>query len=52
MYVLAEPAGKRAVEGDSPVRKKTYTPDRHLSTFGHVKPGRNPRGPSRKAKHI
>ncbi len=37
--------------GDSPVRDKNHPLVRHLSTTGHVEPGLNPRGPSRKAKY-
>ena len=42
-----------AEEGKSPVGE-TYMPslESHLSTAGHVKPGRNPRGPPRKAKYF
>src|SRR5437879_95487 len=41
--------GTRA--GDSPVGDTDRTPSRYPSRVGHVKPGLNRRGPSRKAKH-
>src|SRR3954465_665861 len=37
--------------GDSPVGDMTSTPIRYPSRVGHVKPGLNRRGPSRKAKY-
>jgi hypothetical protein len=37
--------------GESPVRGRRRPPVRHLSRAGHVKPGSNRRGPSRKAKY-
>ena len=40
-----------AIEGKSPVAKSRETPRRILSTAGHVKPRRNPAGPSAKAKY-
>ena len=41
-----------AIDGDSPVGEKKWSPERYLSKSGHVKPGLNPRGPSRKAKYF
>jgi hypothetical protein len=38
-------------EGDSPVIENCESLAEHLSRPGHVKPGLNPRGPSRKAKY-
>jgi hypothetical protein len=32
--------------------KATWSPEGYLSKSGHVKPGLNPRGPSRKAKYF
>ena len=46
-----EPAGKRAVEGESPVHESILRFSRILSRAGHVKSCPNPRGPSRKAKY-
>ena len=40
-----------ATDGDSPVGEKKWSPERYLSKSGHVKPGLNLRGPSRKAKY-
>src|SRR5262249_35612025 len=37
--------------GDSPVRGRGWSRDRHLSRAGHVKAGSNPGGPSPKAKY-
>src|SRR3954470_16029394 len=37
--------------GDSPVGERGTPPIRYPSRVGHVKPGLNRRGPSRKAKH-
>src|SRR3954453_3813421 len=37
--------------GDSPVGDIVSSPDRYPSRVGHVKPGLNRRGPSRKAKN-
>src|SRR3954469_12119482 len=42
-------SGTRA--GDSPVGKGGSSPNRYPSRVGHVKPGLNRRGPSRKAKY-
>src|SRR5690349_22047594 len=42
--------GARA--GDSPVGDIGSGPSRYPSRVGHVKPGLNPRGPSRKAKYV
>ena len=41
-----------AAEGESPVRAKNRSQERHLSRAGHVKSCPNPRGPSRKAKYF
>jgi hypothetical protein len=42
----------RATEGNSPVGENDLDfLDGFLSTAGHVKPGRNSRGPPRKAKY-
>ena len=38
-------------EGDNPVRDTERTPDKYPSRTGHVEPGLNLRGPSRKAKY-
>jgi hypothetical protein len=35
----------------APYAKRRALPRHHLSTAGHGKPGRNPRGPPRKAKY-
>ena len=40
-----------AKDGDSPVGESKWSPEGFLSKSGHVKPGLNPRGPSRKAKY-
>ena len=40
-----------ATEGDSPVFENLKPLAKHLSRSSHVKPGLNPRGPSRKAKY-
>ena len=40
-----------ATAGDSPVGDSEWSPERYLSKSGHVKPGLNLRGPSRKAKY-
>ena len=40
-----------ATEGDRPVGDSEWSPERYLSKSGHVKPGLNLRGPSRKAKY-
>ena len=40
-----------ATAGDSPVRGRKDPLARYLSRTGHVKPGLNLRGPSRKAKY-
>jgi len=40
-----------ATAGDSPVRGRKDPLARYLSRTGHVKPGSNLRGPSRKAKY-
>ena len=37
--------------GDSPVGEDADAPNRYPSRVGHVKPGLNRRGPSRKAKY-
>lgn len=39
------------VAGESPVGDDASSPIRYPSRVGHVKPGLNRRGPSRKAKH-
>ena len=39
------------IEGKSPVAESRHPPRRILSTAGHVKPRRNPAGPSAKAKY-
>ena len=39
------------IEGDSPVFEGFNVLPKHLSRSSHVKPGLNPRGPSRKAKY-
>lgn len=39
------------IEGDSPVFEGFKILPKHLSRSSHVKPGLNPRGPSRKAKY-
>ena len=46
-----EPAGKRAIEGESPVHESFVKPSDILSKSGHVKSWPNLRGPSRKAKY-
>ena len=40
-----------ATDGDSPVGESVWSPEGYLSKSGHVKPGLNLRGPSRKAKY-
>jgi hypothetical protein len=42
---------RSAEEGDSPVAETVFPPEWILSTAGHVKPRRNPGGPSPKAKY-
>ena len=42
---------RSGIEGKSPVAKSDESPRRILSTAGHVKPRRNPAGPSAKAKY-
>ena len=41
-----------ATDGDSPVGEGVWSPEGYLSKSGHVKPGLNLRGPSRKAKYF
>ena len=40
-----------AIDGDSPVGENVWSLEGYLSKSGHVKPGLNLRGPSRKAKY-
>ena len=47
-----EPAGKRAIEGESPVHEFILKLSGILSRAGHVKSCLNLRGPSRKAKYF
>src|SRR4051794_10308652 len=49
--VSRTPLEKGARAGDSPVGDNASSPSRYPSRVGHVKPGLNRRGPSRKAKH-
>ena len=44
------PLESGATAGESPVGDGPEPPDRYPSRVGHVKPGLNRRGPSRKAK--
>ena len=46
-----EPAGKRAIEGESPVHESVTKSSSILSKAGHVKSCLKLRGPSRKAKY-
>ena len=46
-----EPAGKRAIEGESPVHEIILKLSGILSSAGHEKSCVNLRGPSRKAKY-
>ena len=51
-FMLAEPAGRRAKEGDSPVSENIEASfSIFLSTAGHVEPCGNLGGPSSKAKY-
>src|SRR3954453_12405799 len=45
------PLERGTTAGDSPVGDMANSPIRYPSRVGHVKPGLNRRGPSRKAKH-
>src|SRR5215208_5354241 len=49
--VSRSPLEEGTVAGDSPVGQDASCPSRYPSRVGHVKPGLNRRGPSRKAKH-
>ena len=45
------PLERGAIAGESPVGGTDLPPGRYPSRVGHVKPGLNRRGPSRKAKY-
>src|SRR3954469_18394464 len=51
MTASRSPLEKGTRAGDSPVGDSASSPSGYPSRVGHVKPGLNRRGPSRKAKH-
>src|SRR5690242_11942935 len=50
-FVRRSDLERSGIEGKSPVAKNERMPRGILSTAGHVKPRRNPAGPSAKAKY-